>query len=731
MRKKLFAKLRHFWLHTELNKIIIVTVVALALIIFAVLSITTSQATRTHQNTVMQSCENYTDFVMHSTETELKAIYSTLHDYMKEPVLASAKNVYRQGKIDYTITGQLSNLFRSTIAGNTLIKDIIITFPDAPIVVSHNGLYSEEYYQQANPSYSILSDFTSRQKGSLYLESHLFYPEDLSTGDATRKLVLFYVTDFYRLNIVIDEDDFISAFDISHFYSEDMLIMITNSTDQLIISNDHERADKLNISKISEDEYLVARDAGQIGLKYYILYSKDIIKKDVNTIRNYYIIAFLITLVMFVIFIIVYNKIWVIPLKNFANNFLSASGTGKKNELVALLDYVDIMNKQIFEMSDYILYTKDTTNNAMMINAILYSVANKDNDEYNVYESNFFRDSFPHEKFVLAYFITGSFKESLSTGLSVALKEMNAKYEFCFISDDGFFAVINYSGSVDTIKQGLENFINRTNRLEIRTAAIISDEVDNISGISKCTEQISSIKNTRNVKLKTKLYTKDDIAQDRKLLQSFVKNESEFINIIKSGDIGTLNEELERILSNAADAAYGDCYSFFMYLHNFIIRVDSTQMSEPETEELPFLTLLSSGNLAVMDFEKIKEAFCETCLILCNRSNNSQNVYEDEIIRYIKENYNNFISLDIVAQKFGMNASYLSTYIKKKIGMSFVEYMRSLRIAGAKKLLTETDLDISKISENLGFSDTSSFIRYFKKSEGITPKQYRTSNTEN
>jgi len=38
--------------------------------------------------------------------------------------------------------------------------------------------------------------------------------------------------------------------------------------------------------------------------------------------------------------------------------------------------------------------------------------------------------------------------------------------------------------------------------------------------------------------------------------------------------------------------------------------------------------------------------------------------------------------------------------------------------------------DISKISENLGFSDTSSFIRYFKKSEGITPKQYRTSNTE-
>ena len=731
MKKKLLTKLRNFWLHTELHKIVTISVLALALIIFAVLSITSSQATRTHQNTVMRSCENYTDFVMHSTETELKIMYNTLHEYMKDPVMASSKNVYRQGKIDYQITAQLSKLFRSTIAGNNLIKDIIITFPDAPIVVSHNGLYSKEYYSHANPSYSILSDFNAKQKGSLYLESHLFYPEDINTGDIERNLVVFYLTDFYRVNIVVDADVFISNFDISHFYSEDMLIMITNSTDQLVLSNDHERAEQLNPKKISEDEYLVARDAGQIGLKYSILYSKDIIKKDVNTIRNYYIVAFFITLIMFAVFIILYNKIWVVPLKNFAKNFLLASGTGTKNELVALLDYVDIMNKQIFEMSDYILYTKDTTTNAMMINAILYSVAKKDNDEYNVYETNFFRDSFPYEKFVLAYFITGSFKESLSTGLSVALKEMDTKYEFCFISDDGFFAVINFSGSLERIKSGLKKFIDHTNKNEVRAAAIISDEVDKVESISECTEQISSIKNTRNVKRSSKLYTKNDIAPDRKLLESFVKDESNFINLIKIGDNAKLKEALNRIFSNTHDASYGDCYNFFMYLHNFIIRVDSVQMSEPETEELPFLTLLSKGNLAVMDFDRLKDAFCETCLILCSRSDNTQNKYEDEIIRYIKENYNNFISLDIVAQKFGMNASYLSTYIKKKIGMSFVEYMRTLRIANAKKLLLETDLDIAKISENLGFSDTSSFIRYFKKSEGITPKQFRTSNSEN
>ena len=730
MRKKILTKLRNLWLNTELDKIVTASVVALAVIIFAVLSITSSQATRTHQNTVMRSCENYTDFVMHSTETELNIIYSTLHEYMKEPALLSAKNAYSQGKIDYSITTKISNLFRSTIAGNNLIKDIVITFPDSPIVITHNGLYSKEYYQQANPSYSILADFSSKQKKSIYLESHLFYPEEISANDATRNIVIFYVTDHYRVNIVIDANTFISAFDISHFYSEDMLIMITNSTDQLVLSNDHERAEKLDINKLSDSEYLIARDSGQMGLKYHILYSKNIIKKDVNTIRNYYIVAFLITLIMFTVFIILYNKIWVVPLKNFAKNFLLASGTGKKNELVALLDYVDIMNKQIFEMSDYILYTKDTTTNAMMINAILYSAAKKDNAEYNAYESNFFKDSFPHNKFVLAYFITGSFKESLSTGLAVVLKEMDTKYEFCFISDDGFFAVINFDGSVESIKAGLKKFIDRTNKNEVIAAAIISDEVDKIEKISECTEQISSIKNTRNVKQSSKLYTKNNIAPDRRLLEEFVKNEADFINIIKSGDVEKLKAELVRIFSNTNEASYGDCYNFFMYLHNFIIRVDSTRMSEPETEELPFLTMLSSGNLAVMDFNRLKEAFCETCIILCNRSNDSQNVFEDEIIRFIKENYNNFISLDIVAQKFGMNASYLSTYIKKKIGMSFVEYMRTLRIANAKKLLKETDLDVSKISENLGFSDTSSFIRYFKKSEGITPKQYRVSNTE-
>lgn len=731
MKKKLLTRLRNFWLNTELDKIVTVSVVVLAIMIIAVLSITSTKATKTHQDTVMRSCENYTDFVMHSTETELKVIYSTLHEYMNDPALLSAKNVYRDGQIDYTITSKLSDLFRSTIAGNNLIKDIIITFPETPIVVTHNGLYSKEYYQQANPSYSILADFSPLQKRTIFLESHLFYPDDIKKDDPTRNLVIFYVTDNYRVNILVDASTFISAFDISHFYSEDMLIMITNSADQLVLSNNHELAEKLDINKLSENEYLVARDSGQIDLKYHILYSKDIIKKDVNTIRNYYIIAFLITLIMFAVFIILYNKIWVVPLKNFAKNFLLASGTGKKNELVALLDYVDIMNKQIFEMSDYILYTKDTTTNAMMINAILYSAAKKDNDEYNAYESNFFRDSFPYNKFVLAYFITGSFKEMLSTGLSVALKEMNTRYEFCFISDDGFFAVINFDGSVENIKSGLKKFIDHTNKSEVRVAAIISDEVDKIEKISECTEQISSIKNTRNVKRNSKLYTKYDIAPDRKLLEGFVKNESEFINIIKSGDSEKLKEELEKIFSNTNDASYGDCYNFFIYLHNFIIRVDSIQMSEPETKELPFLNILSSGNLAVMDFNKLKDAFCETCLILCNRSDDSQNNYEDEIIRYIKENYNNYISLDVVAQKFGMNASYLSTYIKKKIGMSFVEYMRTLRIANAKKLLTETDLEIAKISESLGFSDTSSFIRYFKKSEGTTPKQYRTTHSQN
>lgn len=305
---------------------------------------------------------------------------------------------------------------------------------------------------------------------------------------------------------------------------------------------------------------------------------------------------------------------------------------------------------------------------------------------------------------------------------------MNTKYEFCFIADDGFFVVINYNGSAENVRKGLKKYVDDRNKSNLRVVAIVSDPAKSIEDISECTKQVSSIKKHRDVRKKSKLYTEADIVSDRHMLAAFVENETAFMNLIKIGDKENLAESLKNIFKNSEKSSYSDCYTFFMYLHNFVIRAAFKPSGEAEQQELPYSSFITKNNPAILDYDKLRDSFSETCMMLCERANDLENNYEDEIIKYIKINYNKFISLDIVAQKFNMNPSYLSTYIKKKIGMSFVEYMRMLRISNAKKLLTETDLDIAEITETLGFTDTSSFIRYFKKSEGITPKQYRTTN---
>jgi YesN/AraC family two-component response regulator len=58
-------------------------------------------------------------------------------------------------------------------------------------------------------------------------------------------------------------------------------------------------------------------------------------------------------------------------------------------------------------------------------------------------------------------------------------------------------------------------------------------------------------------------------------------------------------------------------------------------------------------------------------------------------------------------------------------GLSYTDFLSGLKITWSKDLLEQTDQSIAQISENLGFSDESYFIKKFKKSEGITPLVYR------
>ncbi|MCM0649973.1 response regulator [Clostridium swellfunianum] len=96
-----------------------------------------------------------------------------------------------------------------------------------------------------------------------------------------------------------------------------------------------------------------------------------------------------------------------------------------------------------------------------------------------------------------------------------------------------------------------------------------------------------------------------------------------------------------------------------------------------------------------------------------------------EILKHINENLTKDISVTTLASKFYINPNYMCSLFKKEVGETIIEYISKRRIDYACKLLHETELPISDISEKCGFHDYFYFTKVFKKFNHTTPSIYR------
>ncbi len=91
----------------------------------------------------------------------------------------------------------------------------------------------------------------------------------------------------------------------------------------------------------------------------------------------------------------------------------------------------------------------------------------------------------------------------------------------------------------------------------------------------------------------------------------------------------------------------------------------------------------------------------------------------------IHEQYDEDISLESCAAALKFHPVYLSRVFKKEIGVTFIEYLTDYRMTMAKMMLEHTDLKITEIADRLNYTNSTGFIRTFRKLTGMTPGQYR------
>ena len=95
------------------------------------------------------------------------------------------------------------------------------------------------------------------------------------------------------------------------------------------------------------------------------------------------------------------------------------------------------------------------------------------------------------------------------------------------------------------------------------------------------------------------------------------------------------------------------------------------------------------------------------------------------INNYISLNLHSSLSLSEIADCFHMNPSYLSRFYKQETGLNISDFIMSQRIRKAKKLLERPEFKINEIAQLSGFESSSYFSRAFRKSEGLSPQEWR------
>lgn len=108
-----------------------------------------------------------------------------------------------------------------------------------------------------------------------------------------------------------------------------------------------------------------------------------------------------------------------------------------------------------------------------------------------------------------------------------------------------------------------------------------------------------------------------------------------------------------------------------------------------------------------------------------SRKGESKNNRFSEIFAYINKNLQNQITLKDLADIVHMDSVYFLKQFKIITGTTPMSYVRNARIERAKKLLDNSDMNITQISSSVGFSSVHHFSNTFKKTVGCSPVRYK------
>ena len=154
---------------------------------------------------------------------------------------------------------------------------------------------------------------------------------------------------------------------------------------------------------------------------------------------------------------------------------------------------------------------------------------------------------------------------------------------------------------------------------------------------------------------------------------------------------------------------------------------DTNEMESADTEEV----LAESGKNMESAIAYAKKMISQAIEIRDQNSGNKNRSILKTAVDFIDSHYmDEEISLNTVANVANVSSNHFSALFSQNMGQTFIEYLTSLRMNKAKELLRCTGMRSSEIAGEIGYKDAHYFSYLFKKTQGMTPSDYRKAREE-
>jgi AraC-like DNA-binding protein len=294
-----------------------------------------------------------------------------------------------------------------------------------------------------------------------------------------------------------------------------------------------------------------------------------------------------------------------------------------------------------------------------------------------------------------------------------------------------YIAVVNVQegDNLSQVKTGLELLLD-TFRYDSQYCYIhigIGNIYEGIRGIAKSYADAMHVLEAADASKDFQMKEAKELPPAATLYSYSFMDEHMILNCLKARNLESLEQKVDNIISKNKQAGASSLLSeMYQTGCRFLAERGLNAQSFAEEQEHaalrkktePYLDLNDKKRLLLQFFRKIIQH-------ASGQEQGKSSSLISTIMKYIEDNYHHDLYLEKISGEMGVSTKYVSRLFYEKTGIHLSTYISQYRISKAKELLLEKDLTINDISQKVGIYSRTTFIRLFKKYEGITPHEYR------